>query len=28
VLSVIDGIERFLERHQVSDIRDLIGCVR
>ena len=28
VLSVIDGIEGFLERHQVSDIRDLIGCVR
>ena len=27
VLSVIDGIREYLERHSVPDVRDLIGCV-
>ena len=27
-LGVIDGIEDYLERHCVPDVRDLIGCVR
>ena len=27
VLSVIDGIREYLERHSIPDVRDLIGCV-
>lgn len=27
-LSVIDGIQDYLERHSVPDVRDLIGCVK
>lgn len=27
-LSVIDGIAAYLERHNVADIRELVGCVR
>ena len=26
-LSVIDGIREYLERHQIADVRELIGCV-
>ena len=26
-LSIIDGIRSYLERHQIPDIKEIIGCV-
>ena len=27
-LEIVDGIDRFMDRHHVSDIKELIGCVK
>ena len=27
-LKVVDGIKAYMERHQIEDINELIGCVK